>query len=98
MDAMLRWHRLGHRWKSRHVGGRPRFDSDIRAPIRRMSRENPLWGAPWIHGELLMIGIEVAESTVYGPAPPTTIYHAAASLRWICSWCAPSPSTCSTAW
>ena len=29
-----------------------------------MSRENPLWGAPWIHGELLMLGIEVAESTV----------------------------------
>jgi transposase InsO family protein len=36
----------------------------MRAPIRRMSRENPLWGAPRIHGELLMLGIEVAESTV----------------------------------
>ena len=32
--------------------------------IRRMSRENPLWGAPRIHGELLMLGIEVAQSTV----------------------------------
>jgi hypothetical protein len=29
-----------------------------------MSRENPLWGAPLIHGELLMLGIEVAQSTV----------------------------------
>ena len=29
-----------------------------------MSRENPLWGAPGIHGELLMLGIEVAQSTV----------------------------------
>jgi hypothetical protein len=35
----------------------------MRALIRRMSRENPLWGAPRIHGELLMLGIEVAEST-----------------------------------
>jgi hypothetical protein len=34
------------------------------ALIPRMSRENPLWGAPRIHGELLMLGIEVAESTV----------------------------------
>jgi hypothetical protein len=50
----------------------------MRALIRRMSRENPLWGAPRIHGELLMLGIEVAESTVsryqiYGPAPPTAV-------------------------
>src|SRR5260370_39432516 len=67
-ETLIRWHRRGFRaywhWKSRHVGGRPRVDSEIRALIRRMSRENPLWGAPRIHGELLMLGIEVAESTV----------------------------------
>src|ERR1700686_1121611 len=67
-ETVIRWHRSGFRayghWKSRHVGGRPRIDSEIRALIRRMSRENPLWGAPRIHGELLMLGIEVAESTV----------------------------------
>ena len=67
-ETVIRWHRRGFRaywhWKSRHVGGRPRIDSEIRALIRRMSRENPLWGAPRIHGELLMLGIEVAESTV----------------------------------
>src|SRR5712671_6055004 len=67
-ETVLRWHRRGFRaswrWKFRHVGGRPRIDCDIRALIRRMSRENPLWGAPRIHGELLMLGIEVAESTV----------------------------------
>src|ERR1700681_1078201 len=67
-ETLLRWHRRGFRaywrWKSRHVGGRPRIDSEMRALIRRMSRENPLWGAPRIHGELLMLGIEVAESTV----------------------------------
>jgi len=67
-ETVIRWHRRGFRaywhWKSRHVGGRPRIDCEIRALIRRMSRENPLWGAPRIHGELLMLGIEVAESTV----------------------------------
>ena len=67
-ETLLRWHRRGFRaywrWKSRRVGGRPRIDCEMRALIRRMSRENPLWGAPRIHGELLMLGIEVAESTV----------------------------------
>src|ERR1700726_91474 len=67
-ETVIRWHRRGFhacwRWKSPHVGGRPKIDSEIRALIRRMSRENPLWGAPRIHGELLMLGIEVAESTV----------------------------------
>jgi transposase InsO family protein len=57
-ETVIRWHRRGFRaywhWKSRHVGGRPRIDSEIRALIRRMSRDNPLWGAPRIHGELLM--------------------------------------------
>ena len=67
-ETVIYWHRRGFaaywRWKSRHSGGRPRIDSEVRALIRRMSRENPLWGAPRIHGELLMLGIEVAESTV----------------------------------
>jgi transposase InsO family protein len=65
---VIRWHRRGFRaywrWKSRRNGGRPRFDREIRDLIRKMSKENPLWGAPRIHGELLMLGIEVAESTV----------------------------------
>jgi len=67
-ETMVRWHRRGFRaywhWKSRRAGGRPKIDREIRALIRRMSRENPLWGAPRIHGELLMLGIEVAQSTV----------------------------------
>src|ERR1700720_1131371 len=67
-ETVIRWHRCGFRtywrWKSRHVGGRPRIDSEIRALIPRMNGENPLWGAPRIHGELLMLGIEVAESSV----------------------------------
>jgi transposase InsO family protein len=67
-ETVIRWHRRGFRahwrWKSRRRGGRPRIDREIRALIRRMSKENPLWGAPRIHGEPLMLGIDVAESTV----------------------------------
>jgi hypothetical protein len=67
-DTVLRWHRSGFRlywrWKSRSRGGRPRIPVEVRSLIRRMSVENPLWGAPRIHGELLKLGIEVAQSTV----------------------------------
>jgi hypothetical protein len=45
-------------------GGRPRVDAELRALIRRMGVENPLWGAPRIHGELLKLGFEVAQSSV----------------------------------
>src|SRR5258705_8411693 len=67
-ETLLRWHRAGFRcywrWKSRPVGGRPQIDTELRALIRRMSVENPLWGAPRIHGELLKLGFEVAQSSV----------------------------------
>jgi hypothetical protein len=67
-ETVIRWHQRGFRaywqWKSRRRGGRPRIDREIRDLIRRMSKENPLWGAPRIHGELLMLGIAVAQSTV----------------------------------
>jgi len=67
-ETILRWHRAGFkvfwRWKSRNRVGRPKVDPELRDLIRRMSGENPLWGAPRIHGELLMLGFEVAQSTV----------------------------------
>ncbi len=67
-ETLVRWHRAGFRgywrWKSRARGGRPKIDSDLRALIRRMSIDNPLWGAPRIHGELLKLGFEVAQSSV----------------------------------
>ena len=66
--TILRWHRSGFRaywrWKSRTRPGRPRVERELRDLIRRMSEENPLWGAPRIHGELLKLGFKVAESTV----------------------------------
>ena len=67
-ETLVRWHRAGFRrywrWKSRSLGGRPHIDADLRALIRRMSLDNPLWGAPRIHGELLKLGFEVAQSSV----------------------------------
>src|SRR5262249_14054727 len=67
-ETILRWHRAGFkafwRWKSRHRAGRPKIDRELRDLIRQMNKENPLWGAPRIHGELLKLGFEVAESTV----------------------------------
>jgi transposase InsO family protein len=67
-ETLLRWHRAGFRcywcWKSRRRAGRPQIETELRALIRRMSVENPLWGAPRIHGELLKLGFEVAQSSV----------------------------------
>ncbi len=67
-ETILRWHRAGFktfwRWKSRKRAGRPKIDRGLRDLIRRMSRENSKWGAARIHGELLMLGFEVAQSTV----------------------------------
>src|ERR1700704_4995946 len=67
-ETVIRWHRTGFRlywrWKSRSCGGRPRLPGEIRRLIREMSVANRLWGAPRIHGELLKLGIEVAQSTV----------------------------------
>jgi hypothetical protein len=65
-ETLVRWHRAGFRrywrWKSRSLGGRPQIDAELRALIRQMSAENPLWGAPRIHGELLKLGFEVAHT------------------------------------
>ena len=67
-ETLMRWHRGGFRcywrWKSRRRGGRSQIKSELRALIRQMSLENQLWGAPRIHGELLKLGFEVAQSSV----------------------------------
>jgi hypothetical protein len=67
-ETLVRWPRAGFRcywrWKFRSLGGRPQIETDLRALIRRMSVENPLWGAPRLHGELLKLGFEVAQSSV----------------------------------
>jgi len=67
-ETVIRWHRIGFkalwRWKSRPRGGRPKISQEIRNLIREVSLANPLWGAPRIHGELLLLGIDVSQSTV----------------------------------
>jgi hypothetical protein len=67
-ETLVRWHRAGFRcfwrWRSRPLGGRPQIEVELRALIRRMSIDNPLWGAPRIHGELLKLVFEVAQSSV----------------------------------
>ena len=68
-DTVIQWHRAGFRllwrWKSRaRKAGRKRVAAATIDLIRQMSRVNPLWGAPRIHGELLKLGIRVAQRTV----------------------------------
>src|SRR5450756_2179751 len=67
-ETLIHWHRSGFRcywrWKSRSLGGRQQIEAGLRALIRQMSIENPLWGAPCIHGELLKLGFEIAQSSV----------------------------------
>src|SRR6266704_1624793 len=64
-ETVLRWQRQGFRyfwrWKSR---GRPCVSPELIRLIRRMSQENPLWGAPRIRSELLLLGYDAAEATV----------------------------------
>jgi putative transposase len=67
--TFIAWHRKGFRlfwtWKVRHGRtGRPAVSCQVRQLIRTMSRANPLWGAPRIHGELLKLGIEAGETSV----------------------------------
>ena len=66
-QTVIAWHRMGFRlfwrWRSSR-GGRPTISEEVRALIRGMASENPGWGSPRIHGELLKLGIRVAQSTV----------------------------------
>src|SRR6202051_2975708 len=79
-ETVIRWHRAGFRaywrWKSRPRSGRPKTPLEIRQLIREISLANPLWGAPRLHGELLMLGIDVGQTTVAkymarGSEPPS---------------------------
>jgi putative transposase len=68
-DTVLRWQRRRFRqyWSQlsgRPARGRPRVSNEIATLVRTMAAANPLWGAPRIHGELLELGIDIAERTV----------------------------------
>jgi putative transposase len=84
-DTVIAWHRKGFRlfwtWKFRRGQlGRPAVPREVRDLIRRMCRENPGWGAPRIHGELLKLGINIGESSVSkymvrGRKPPSQTWR-----------------------
>jgi transposase InsO family protein len=67
-ETLLSWHRKGFRafwrWKSAAAVGRPSVNQELKCLIHLMAQENPLWGAPRIHGELLKLGFRIAQSTV----------------------------------
>src|SRR5271167_1317298 len=67
-ETVVAWHRRGFRlywrWRSRPPRGRPKVAIEVRGLIRRIAEENPDWGAPRIHGELLKLGFVIAERTV----------------------------------
>jgi putative transposase len=68
-ETVIAWHRAGFRlfwtWKVRHgQPGRPVISREVRDLIRKMCRQNPSWGAPRIHGELLKLGIDIGETSV----------------------------------
>src|ERR1700719_964301 len=69
-ETVLRWRRngwaaiWGYRSRGHWQGGRPRVAGEVRRLITQMARENFLWGAPRIHGELLMLGFSVSQATV----------------------------------
>jgi putative transposase len=68
-ETVIGWHRQGFRWywtwKIRHGRtGRPSISKETRDLIRSISRDNPLWGSPRIHGELLKLGINVSQASV----------------------------------
>jgi transposase InsO family protein len=84
-ETVLRWHRRGWRlfwwWRSGRPTGRPRVPHEVRALIRRLSEENRLWGTERIRGELLKLGITVANGSIRRyrwrrpPRPPSQTWR-----------------------
>jgi putative transposase len=84
-DTVVRWHRdwRRRRWTRRSKSrpdGRPPIDQQIRVLVREMATANPLWGAPRIHGELRVLGVDVSERTVSRllerhPRPPSQTWR-----------------------
>jgi hypothetical protein len=83
--TVVAWHRAGFRlfwaWRSRR-GGRPRVSDELRGLVRRLARDNPHWGAPRIHGELLKLGFKVSQSTVAKWLPPRPPRDKPSSQPW----------------
>ena len=84
-DTVIAWHRQGFRWywtwkTRRERFGRPSIPKETSDLIRMMSRDNPLWGAPRIHGELLKLDINVSQASgakcmVHHRKPPSQTWQ-----------------------
>jgi transposase InsO family protein len=83
-ETVIRWHRQSFRvfwkWKSRSEAGRPKIPQAQIDLITQMANENPLWGAPRIHGELLKLGFDISEATVQRYMPKRQ--HRTTRQRW----------------
>ena len=75
-ETVIRWHgqsfRVFWKWKSRSTPGRPAIPQAQINLVKQMANDNPLWGAPRIHGEMLKLGFDISEATVqrYMPRRP----------------------------
>jgi len=67
-ETVIKWHKKGFKlyWriKSKDKGGRPKIEKELKTLIRQIAFDNPLWGVPRIHGELLKLGFRISQSTV----------------------------------
>ncbi|MGA2987361.1 MAG: integrase core domain-containing protein [Terriglobia bacterium] len=88
-ETVVRWHRAGFRWywrlisRARTPVGRKQTSKEVRELIFKMVAENQTWGAPRIHGELLMLGFDLSERTISrwmkrAPRDPEP------AQRWLC--------------
>jgi len=83
--TMIRWHRAGWRllWRIKSRRGRPPIPVELRALIRRMANENPLWGEERIANELLLkLGIRISPRTVRKYMPKRPRGHPRGDQRW----------------
>ena len=83
--TMICWHRAGWRlfWRRKSRPGRPRIPLELRALIRRMARENALWGEERIASELLVkLGIRISPRTVRKYMPKRPDGHPRGDQRW----------------
>lgn len=87
-DTVCRWHRAGFRlfwrWKSR--SGRPRKDRELRALIRKLARDNSLWGVPRMQSELKLLGFDVAAATIAKYLPAKSGPRPGGSPSWRTFW------------
>jgi transposase InsO family protein len=86
--TVCRWHRSGFRlfWRWKSQTGRPRMDRELLALVRKLARDNPLWGVPRIQSELKLLGHDVASATIRRYLPPISRPRHGGSPTWGTFW------------